>query len=466
LSVSGTSTLTGDITAQKNLTVNSNLNVLSNLYLSSNLLVSGTSTLTGDITAQKNLTITSNLNANIIYENGITLSNIYLLASGGVISGNINITSNLTVNSNLNVLSNLYLSSNLSVSGTSTFNGIININSNIFINNSNNNDTIILSNSLSTSYANIKFNNNVNSNAIIGLGGSSYTGYYANNFFIQAQSNIILNANNTSNSNPHLFISTSGNIGIGTSISPPSINSCLNIYSSNQKSARITLTGTEFYSSGANTSNEGIAMFIGVNRNGNRQLWIGDTEKTISNNINAIIRIIPSSTPLIDAVATDGNTSLNFKIGTNTTFLANGTIGIGTNNTSSNDLLTLSNNNQYSNTNIKFINSSTSNSFIGIGGSNSMTLNSSYQNNFFIHSTCNIILNANNNSTPTNPHLFISTSGNIGIGTSQNLTYTLNVNGTIATNNNNIYAGTGTIYSTNFSGSGSNLSLINYNTSR
>ena len=91
------------------------------------------------------------------------------------------------------------------------------------------------------------------------------------------------------------------------------------------------------------------------------------------------------------------------------------------------NIFNLSNTSPNSYANINFINSSSSNAIIGIGGSNSSLINSSYSNNLFIHATCNIVLNANNNSLSNIPHLFISTNGNIGIGTSTNLTSNLNI---------------------------------------
>jgi hypothetical protein len=65
----------------------------------------------------------------------------------------------------------------------------------------------------------------------------------------------------------------------------------------------LTLTGSEFYQPN-NTSTHGIGMTAGVNRTGNKQLWIADTELAI-NNTNTQIRIMPNG-GVIDAVSTDG----------------------------------------------------------------------------------------------------------------------------------------------------------------
>ena len=86
-----------------------------------------------------------------------------------------------------------------------------------------------------------------------------------------------------------------------------SINGTLNLNSSTQLLSRINLTGQEFYQA-ANTSTDGIALLLGVNRTGNRQLWIGDTSKLTQNATNSCIRI--TSEGYIDCIATNGTTPL------------------------------------------------------------------------------------------------------------------------------------------------------------
>jgi hypothetical protein len=65
---------------------------------------------------------------------------------------------------------------------------------------------------------------------------------------------------------------------------------------------------------------------------------------------------------------------------------------------------------------IKFTNNIASDGYIGIGGTNVIT-NGNYNNNFFIQSKTNIILNSGNNSTLSTPSFLITSSGNIGIST-------------------------------------------------
>jgi hypothetical protein len=66
-----------------------------------------------------------------------------------------------------------------------------------------------------------------------------------------------------------------GNVGIGTN----NPNATLELYSTTQLTSRTILSGQEFYT---NTSIvPRIALLCGVNRTGNRQLWIGDSAKLI-----------------------------------------------------------------------------------------------------------------------------------------------------------------------------------------
>jgi hypothetical protein len=67
-------------------------------------------------------------------------------------------------------------------------------------------------------------------------------------------------------------IAASGNVGVGTA----SPNARVNVFDSTQNASRITLSGQEFFQSG-NTSSEGVALLLGVNRTGNRQMWVTDS---------------------------------------------------------------------------------------------------------------------------------------------------------------------------------------------
>jgi hypothetical protein len=86
-------------------------------------------------------------------------------------------------------------------------------------------------------------------------------------------------------------VAASGNVGVGTA-SPGA--SRINVSDTTQLAPRIGLTGQEFLAA-ANTSTDGIAMLLGVNRTGNRQLWIGDTASLAQNSTNKVVRISPNN---------------------------------------------------------------------------------------------------------------------------------------------------------------------------
>ncbi len=148
-------------------------------------------------------------------------------------------------------------------------------------------------------------------------------GNYANNLvFESAAASIIFNTNGgTSNSVPNMIVHSSGNVGIGT-LTP---NSVLTLFGSTQLKPRITLTGQEFYT-GSSTSTEGIAFLLGVNRPGNRQLWLADSANLAVDTTNSVVRLLTNA---IDCVATDGLTRLPISIGGAMTITATDYIGIG-----------------------------------------------------------------------------------------------------------------------------------------
>lgn len=107
----------------------------------------------------------------------------------------------------------------------------------------------------------------------------------------------------------------------------------LTLNSSIQAQSRITLAGQEFNSAG-NTSNDGIALVIGTNRTGNRQLYIGDSAALAQNSTNQMIRFVLGSgipNPGIDAQSTNA-TALALTLqqaGGNLALFAAGSFGSG-----------------------------------------------------------------------------------------------------------------------------------------
>jgi hypothetical protein len=133
----------------------------------------------------------------------------YLLKTGGTLSGTLNGT---TINALTNLqenavnLSSKYLqlsggtiTSKLSIIPTADFIGLY------------------LNTAITNSVISIQLQNNSTYNAYIGMGCTAYTGYYANNLFIQSPNSLILNTNaNGTSATPNLIINSSGDVGIGT----------------------------------------------------------------------------------------------------------------------------------------------------------------------------------------------------------------------------------------------------------
>jgi hypothetical protein len=115
-------------------------------------------------------------------------------------------------------------------------------------------------------------------------------------------------------------ISASGDVGMGTA--SPNTNTHLDLFDSTQVKARLALTGQE-YSTAGNSSTDGIALILGVNQTGNRQLWIGTTSGIAQNGTNRVFRMYPEVGD-ISALSTNG-TSQNMSLQS-----GGGSVGIGT----------------------------------------------------------------------------------------------------------------------------------------
>ena len=85
----------------------------------------------------------------------------------------------------------------------------------------------------------------------------------------------------------------------------------------------LLLNGAEVYES-TNTSESGVRIALGVNREGNRQLWIGD-DSAYGHYDKGILRYQTGTRlPRLDAVSGDGNNRMNIAIGTDTSNVAIG----------------------------------------------------------------------------------------------------------------------------------------------
>jgi hypothetical protein len=105
-----------------------------------------------------------------------------------------------------------------------------------------------------------------------------------------------------------------GGVSIGTRLLPGT-RSRLTVFDTAQNAARITLSGQEFYMP-SNSSTDGPALLLGVNRPNNKQLWIGDSAALAQNGTNAVLRVLViSGTVGVDAVGTDGLTPKPLSVG-------------------------------------------------------------------------------------------------------------------------------------------------------
>lgn len=114
-------------------------------------------------------------------------------------------------------------------------------------------------------------------------------------------------------------INKDGWLGVGT-ISP---TRQIEIRQKAGMSKGLLLSGDEYYVSG-NGDNNGILFLNGVNRPGNRQLWIGDNTALGSSTLGFFRYITGTQLPGISAVTGDGLTRLPVNIGTPTSNVALG----------------------------------------------------------------------------------------------------------------------------------------------
>jgi hypothetical protein len=170
----------------------------------------------------------------------------------------------------------------------------------------------------------IVLNHNNGQSARISLRGSTNPlSYIASNMNVLSPKDINFYTNKNVLATP-FTISAAGNIGIGK-LNP---NALLEISSVSQTPARIILSGQEFLSP-SNTMPSGIALLLGVNRTGNKQLWLCDSTDLTQNATNPVLRLMPNN---LDCLSTNG-TLLQMGIGGNLYTGANG-VNIGMNTTS------------------------------------------------------------------------------------------------------------------------------------
>jgi hypothetical protein len=259
--------------------------------------------------------------------------------------------------------------------------------------------------------------------------------------------NIKLNVNGTIHCSS---LTSSNNINVG--IDPLDKNSVLNVYGSISATSNIICT-CNIITNTINSSN--INNLGNITNIGNLLLTgdiiqtggyafsgsvfnigdITDTNKTliIGGNIISSRNIIAYSNIETTTIRTlfssnasnlytcniivSGSTILNSNIIQNNSFPITLTGNLTLNSSTIDDQITINNTSQNKYSRIKFTNNDPINNFgyIGIGGTN---IDDNYRNNIFIQSRNNIILNSGNKTTSSVPSLLITSSGYIGISTS------------------------------------------------
>jgi hypothetical protein len=284
-----------------NVSGTSNLNTVN---ISGNLNVGGTTTIID--------TVVNNTSFNSFSVSG---PSIYYSSSNVTIGSSLNVVGDI----NSSGLSVFNMNNNLNSLSSYSFFNISGISNNL--NNLPTYSSLSISNlqaTTNTIFYKTDFSNLVVSNSTTLLSSLNVVGNIigSGTAFTNLNYNSILNPPLiVSSNNPTTLISTLNVSGITT------LSNNLVCNSSLQSQPKILLSGREFYT-GTFTSTDGIALLLGVNRSGNRQLWIADSANLAVNTTNPVLRIMNNA---IDCVATDGTTRLPLSFGGGAlTFNSNG----------------------------------------------------------------------------------------------------------------------------------------------
>ena len=425
---------TGDITTVRNITSTGLITTSGNITATG----SGSSITASNLIANFNLSVnsnitTSNLIATSIFYNGTQLSTTLSSYITSTILNTCNYLTSASLGSSYLQTSGGTMTGSITFTTTTGQNPIY-----IYSTVSNANNCIHFQNS---SY-----------NAYIGFGGTSFGGYYQNNLFLESTTNSIIfntGSNNTS-SNPRMIINSSGNVGIGMS----------------NPSTKLNVSGVAYFTSSAGAGvpsggaigTDGLSIMIygGASSSqcmgfgyANYQLWYNVPTTNYHNFYVAgtsVLQINSSGSTItgtLNATTIQENgTALTSKYLT----LSGGTLTGSLNINSTNGGLFLQN---------------TSGGAFGYASVSGNYSTSANAGDVVLRGAGNNLILQSGSSTG---HLFINSSGNVGIGTTPSFTIALTVNGNILSsniiNNNTIYTSTALAIGTT---GGSNLFPYNFN---
>ena len=287
-----------------------------------NFYVAGTSIMT---ISSSSATVVGTLGATTLSEGGTNLSSKYLLLTGGTLTGTLNGT---TINASANLqeagvnLSAKYLTSAslattyLKLDGTNTMTGklVVSQATPSMIRVQTNVNAIGEVSGIEFGIPDFSSGKCPKITATTEAGDASVLRFYTN-------------AISGTTATERLTILANGNIGMGTNAP----NASLELYSTTQLQPRLILSGQEFYAAYnpafGNLQSSGIALLCGVNRTGNKQLWITDSSTLAQNSTNFCLRLTQTT---IDCVATDGTTLKPINIGNTAGVFLGGKTCLGT----------------------------------------------------------------------------------------------------------------------------------------
>ena len=226
--VSGNTMMVGPVTMSSSLsisgatTTNSTLNIAGVLTAASSSILSGATTIASTLNVSGASTFSSTLNIA-----GAMTGNTSILSGASTLGSTINITGALTAastsvfsgastrGSTLNVIGATTIVSTLNVSGVTTIGSASIASNSLIVNGAVNQSQIVTS---STTGGATMYFTTPTASAYMGICSASYGGtYYAGNLFLQSPANIAFNVNgNVGSTLPAMYITTAGNVGIGT----------------------------------------------------------------------------------------------------------------------------------------------------------------------------------------------------------------------------------------------------------
>ena len=227
--VSGNTMMVGPVTMSSSLNIGSATTTNSTLNIAGVLTAANTSILSGATTIGSTLNVSgaSTFGSTLNIAGVLTSANTSVLSGATTFGSTLNVTGALTAastsilsgasthGSTLNVIGATTMISTLNVSGVTTIGSASIASNSLIVNGAVNQSQIVTS---STTGGATMYFTTPTASAYMGICSASYGGtYYAGNLFLQSPANIAFNVNgNVGSTLPAMYITTAGNVGIGT----------------------------------------------------------------------------------------------------------------------------------------------------------------------------------------------------------------------------------------------------------